>query len=177
MPKHETRTTVTRMNLLTDTEKLSMDDDRYEEIYKVSYRVAFKLLGHREASEDVAIETIARLIEKNMLEDNYANGYAAKVATRLVISGWRKDAVRRKYAHNFQSTDQQSTNYLSDIRLDLRKALKKLSSRQRDIVSMRYLADLSEADTASALNLSVGTVKSTLHDALSRLRTMVEVKP
>jgi RNA polymerase sigma factor (sigma-70 family) len=177
IPEYVSSTTVTSMEPVTDTHTHSLSEDLYNEIYAVSYRVAYKLMGHREASEDVAIETLAKLLEKNILDEDHAHGYAARVASRLVISGWRKDAVRRKYAHKLLPDNESPAGDLSNIRLDLRQALKKLSARQRDVVVMRYLADISEADTARALNLSVGTVKSTSHDALNRLRTMVEVMP
>jgi RNA polymerase sigma-70 factor, ECF subfamily len=40
-------------------------------------------------------------------------------------------------------------------------------------VSCRYLLELSEAETAVALNIPAGTVKSRLHRALASLRTEV----
>jgi DNA-directed RNA polymerase specialized sigma24 family protein len=42
------------------------------------------------------------------------------------------------------------------------------------IASYRYLLDLSEADTAEALGIPRGTVKSRLSRALSRLRRVME---
>jgi DNA-directed RNA polymerase specialized sigma24 family protein len=50
-------------------------------------------------------------------------------------------------------------------------ALNRLTARQRSVVVMRYYLDLSEAETAAELGVSKGTVKSTLHHAMSRLRT------
>jgi RNA polymerase sigma factor (sigma-70 family) len=49
-------------------------------------------------------------------------------------------------------------------------ALQTLPPRQRAIVVLRYLQDLSEADTAAALGISVGAVKSGAARALARLR-------
>ncbi len=71
----------------------------------------------------------------------------------------------------------ENSYHSSDVRLDLRRALKKLTKRQREMVVLRYLADLTEADVAQFMDCSVGTVKSTTHDALARMKTMVEVKP
>jgi len=48
--------------------------------------------------------------------------------------------------------------------------LGRLTPRQRSVVVLRHLADLPLADVADALAISIGTVKSTLHDAYSRLR-------
>ena len=49
-------------------------------------------------------------------------------------------------------------------------ALNRLGPRQRAVVVLRYWLDLSEADTAAALNCSVGTVKSQASRALATLR-------
>ena len=45
-----------------------------------------------------------------------------------------------------------------------------LPDRQRIAVVLRYLADLPIADVATAMGCAQGTVKSTLHTALTRLR-------
>ncbi len=155
------------------------DNSIIEESYKVAFRVAYKLLGNREASEDVAIEAVSKLIEKEFAKESFAPSYTARVSARLVISQWRKDAVARKYAPllNQQISSFDNAYDQSNLRLDLRKALTKLSKKQRETIVLRYLADLPEKDVAEFLKCSLGTVKSTTHDALARLKTMVEVKP
>ena len=50
------------------------------------------------------------------------------------------------------------------------RALAGLGKRQRAIVVLRYYEDLTEAETAHALDISVGTVKSTTARALAKLR-------
>lgn len=53
---------------------------------------------------------------------------------------------------------------------DLRRALATLPKRQRAVVVLRYFEDLTEAETARALDVSVGTVKSQSAKALAKLR-------
>jgi RNA polymerase sigma factor (sigma-70 family) len=55
-------------------------------------------------------------------------------------------------------------------RVALLTALDQLSESDRDVISCRYLAELTEAETAAALGLRPGTVKSRLSRALGRLR-------
>jgi RNA polymerase sigma-70 factor (sigma-E family) len=58
-----------------------------------------------------------------------------------------------------------------DVRASVVAALGSLPARQRAVVVLRYFADLTEAQAASALGCSVGTVKSQTARALARLRT------
>lgn len=58
-------------------------------------------------------------------------------------------------------------------RLDLQRALLRLTKRQPDAVVLRYIADLSEADVAALLGCSPGTVKSHLNRGTSRLRLIL----
>ena len=55
-------------------------------------------------------------------------------------------------------------------RLALAEALRRLPRRQRDVVVLRYLADLSEADVAESLGVSAGSVKQHAHRAVDALR-------
>lgn len=59
-------------------------------------------------------------------------------------------------------------------RLALRDALAELTSRERAVVVLRYLEDLSEADTARELDIRVGTVKSACNRAIGKLREAAE---
>jgi RNA polymerase sigma-70 factor, ECF subfamily len=58
----------------------------------------------------------------------------------------------------------------SDERDELRRLLGGLSPRERAVVVLRYYCDQSEHETAAALGMPIGTVKSTCARALARLR-------
>jgi RNA polymerase sigma factor (sigma-70 family) len=58
----------------------------------------------------------------------------------------------------------------AETRRALRDALERLPDRDRLVISCRYLLELSEAETAAALDCPPGTVKSRLSRALARLR-------
>lgn len=59
-------------------------------------------------------------------------------------------------------------------RTALLNAIKTLPDKDREVVTCRYLLDLSEAETAQTLGLAKGTVKSRLSRALARLRPLLE---
>lgn len=57
--------------------------------------------------------------------------------------------------------------------LDLERAVARLPTRQREAVDLHYFAGLTVVETAAAMGCAEGTVKSTLSDARSRLRTLL----
>jgi DNA-directed RNA polymerase specialized sigma24 family protein len=57
--------------------------------------------------------------------------------------------------------------------LDVRAALTRLPFRKRTCVVMRHALDLSEKDTAAALGISVGTVKSQTSKGMAELERLL----
>jgi len=61
-----------------------------------------------------------------------------------------------------------------ETQAEVRAALAALDDAERLVVTCRYLLGLSEAETAAALGIPAGTVKSRLHRGLHRLRDRLE---
>lgn len=61
----------------------------------------------------------------------------------------------------------------NEARRQLAAAVAALPERDREVVALRYFAELSEAETAEALGCPAGTVKSRLSRALVRLRSVL----
>lgn len=59
-------------------------------------------------------------------------------------------------------------------RVDLERAIARLSRRQRLAIECVYFVGLSISDTAAVMGCAEGTVKSTLADARARLRSLLE---
>ena len=60
---------------------------------------------------------------------------------------------------------------------EIDRAVAQLNPKQRSVVICRYYLDWSTAQTAAALEISPGTVKSRLHTALTTLRARVHADP
>ena len=57
-----------------------------------------------------------------------------------------------------------------DTRMDLDRAVRRLPERQRLVVTLYYVVDLTVADIAQVLGIKPGSVKSALFDARHQLR-------
>lgn len=66
--------------------------------------------------------------------------------------------------------DQELAAAVSDARLDLSAALKRISPPLREVVVLKYYSGCTQAEIAAIVGLPQGTVKSRLHQALIRLR-------
>ena len=63
-------------------------------------------------------------------------------------------------------------SHTTELKLTVRAALRRLTPRQRAVLFLRHFEDLPEAEVAQILECGVGTVRSTNHRALARLRAV-----
>jgi RNA polymerase sigma factor (sigma-70 family) len=144
---------------------------RYDALRRLAYRPAYRLLGSRAAGEDIADETLARAFARWRRISSHADAWVVRVATNLALDVGRE---RARAARQGQAlVDPAMVDPHSELRLDLQAALRSLPKRQREVVALRFLVDMSERETAAALGLNVGTVKSHAARGLARLRLSV----
>lgn len=141
-------------------------DASFETLFVVAYRVAYRVLGSRDEADDIASETLARTWSAWSRVDGHAPAWVARVSGNLAISAIR----RRARAERLPWRTAAPAPAMTDLRHDLTIALRRLPRRQRQVLVLRYLADLPELDVAAALGCSVGTVKQHAHRALAALR-------
>ena len=153
--------------------------DAFAEFYtdhkRSALRLAYLLTGDGELAEEVVANVFVRLYPKHTTIEEPA-GYIRRAIINEVNSTFRKFAVRRRYAETHRSSDAAAADSGVDDRDAVQRALLMLPVRQRAAVAMRYLDDLSEADTATALGVSVGTVKAQVSRGLDRLREILDAK-
>jgi len=148
-------------------------EEAFEDLYVRAYGVAYQLLGRRSEAEDVAQETLARAFVRWRRIRGYAEAWVVRVAGNLAIDVWR----RRQRVDADGTTDRHGATAPGPDgqRVDLHRALDTLSRRQREVIVLRFLADLPEADVAKALGCSVGSVKQHASRGLATLRTSMAV--
>ncbi|MBH5335843.1 SigE family RNA polymerase sigma factor [Streptomyces pactum] len=108
------------------------------------------------------------------IEDHRAlDGYVRRALLNTRTSQWRKRRIDEFICAELPepepvpATDPAERQMLRDA---MWRAVLRLPARQRAMVVLRYYEDLSEAQTAEVLGVSVGTVKSAVSRALGKLR-------
>jgi RNA polymerase sigma-70 factor (sigma-E family) len=134
-------------------------------------RTAYLLTGNRTDAEDLLQTALAKtyLAWGRIREHEAVDAYVRRVLVTTQTSFWRR---RRPEALYDEVPEQAGRDHHADSDLHdaLWTALARLSRKQRAAVVLRYYEDLSEAETARVLGVSVGTVKSTTSRALALLR-------
>lgn len=139
-------------------------------------RTAFLLTGDRGHAEDLLQTTFERTARRWTKISGEPEAYARTVLANLATDRWRRRAARPAEVYG-NLPDPAGGDIASDLvtRSSLVAALGELTRRQRTVLVLRYFDDLTEAETAQALGITVGTVKSTANRALARLRELAGV--
>jgi RNA polymerase sigma-70 factor (sigma-E family) len=147
-------------------------DAEFHALFECAYRVAYRILGNRHDADDIANETMAKAWLRWDAISGYGPAWVARCSANAALSQVR----RRKLFERLPLVPARPATSSSELREDLVRALRQLSSRQRDVLVLRYVADLAEAEVAAALGCSVGTVKQHAHRGLRALRTNSNLK-
>lgn len=157
--------------------ELSADFDRFVlDRSTALLRTAVLLVGDRGHAEDILQTALLRLATRWRSVHTAPEAYVRQVLVNLARDRWRRGR-RRVREHELTNvehvTDGRDPADTVADREALRKALAGLPRRQREVVVLRFFADLSVADTAQALRTSEGTVKAHTSRAVARLRQLL----
>jgi RNA polymerase sigma-70 factor (sigma-E family) len=135
-------------------------------------RTAYLLSGNRADAEDLLQTALAKtyLSWDRIREREALDGYVRRIMVNTHTSWWRRRKVDEYPTADLPERSQREATEDVDLHDALWTALASLPKRQRAMVVLRYYEDLTEAETADVLGVSVGTVKSTTSRALHKLR-------
>ncbi len=137
-------------------------------------RSAYLLTGDRAQAEDLVQEAVIKVAERwGRLRSGHPTAYARTIIVHDHASWWRR---RRESPSADPVGDSAVPETDHAGRSVLISALGELPRRQRAVVVLRYFDDLTERETAEALGVTIGTVKSQAHAALRRLRSHAELR-
>ncbi|SEF60457.1 RNA polymerase sigma-70 factor, sigma-E family [Nonomuraea solani] len=153
--------------------------DRYEGFHEFVrdrqqslMRTAYLLTGNAHLAEDLLQTVLTRVASHwaKLARNGNPEAYARKALVNQTIS-WR----RRKQVE-LPGVEPPERGHSHDEatlrRLALRQALGRLTPKQRAVIVLRFYEDRTEAETAQLMGVSLGTVKSQTHYALSKLRAL-----
>jgi len=134
-------------------------------------RVAYLLTGDQHAAEDLLQTALTKAAARWGRIHTSPEAYVRQVMYREQVSGWRRRA-RRRETTMADVPDQAAAaaDISAETRLSVQQALRALPARKRAVLVLRYFEDLPEAQVASILGCSVGTVRSQTHKAITQLR-------
>lgn len=142
-------------------------------------RTAYLLTGNRADAEDLVQSVLAKTyLAWNRIEDRAAlDGYVRRAMVNTHISWWRRRRVEEFPTDEVPDQAVADHSVGSDIQESLQRAIARLPQRMRDAVLLRYYQDMTEAEVAEVLGVSLGTVKSTVSRAVAKLRIDADLQP
>lgn len=146
-------------------------------------RAACLLTGDPHTAEDLVQSALLRVWPRwaRICAQGDPDAYVRTVLMNLFLSSLRKRrwqmSTADPQAYERQDGRGDAARDAVDSMLYIRHMLADLAPRQRAVLVLRYYLDLSEAETASTLGCSVGTVKSQAAKGTAKLRARLDPTP
>jgi RNA polymerase sigma-70 factor (sigma-E family) len=142
-------------------------------------KLAFVVCGDHEQAQDAVQEALIRVYHRwSRISDPLA--YARRTVVNATREDWRRDRrsdrLHRVIAQTPSGGESNDPQDRVPQRDALMAALDALPHAQRVVIVLRYDIQLSEAETASTLDIPIGTVKSRVNRALARLREVLNAE-
>ena len=140
-------------------------------------RLAYIMLGNAAAAEDVVHEAFCGLYRRwpQLHDRSKALGYVRSAVlngSRSVLR--RKPVVELADGHQLPASSAEAAILTDETRREVVHALRRLPSRQREVLTMRFYLDLADDEIAAAVGIGSGAVRSAAHRGLKSLRRALE---
>lgn len=154
----------------------------YDTLSPAIYAYAMRLLGDADLAEECIADTFSRFL--NALHvgggpQNYLKAYLYRVAHNWITDRYRHTRPETPLEQEYElpaGEEVEPHNTVADEleRQELRHALALLTPEQRQVITLKYMENLDNAEIAQALQKPVGAVKSLQHRALATLRRILD---
>ena len=157
--------------------------DRYRDVL---FGTAVLMTGNRAVAEEQVQEALLSAWRgiRGFRLGNPVKPWLVRILVNAVLSQQRRKALPTVLLNDtgpdepyLDAGDPAATLDALEERLVLRRAIAELSPDHRQVVTLRYFAGLTVPETARALGVREGTVKSRLHRALAVLREQLDERP
>lgn len=142
-------------------------------------RYAYFVSGNADDAADLVQEALVKTFGRvrNGFTVASAEAYVRRAILNTHLDSRRRRQRWRRIAHLTATPDILETiEQPSDDSLDLQSQLARLSPRERACIVLRYYEDLKVDDIAEQLDISAGSVKRYLSDALARLGDILDTE-
>jgi RNA polymerase sigma-70 factor (sigma-E family) len=134
-------------------------------------RTAYLLTGDWGLAEDLLQTALSRVYPRwSRIQLDDPEGYVRKALVNTWSSWWRRKWRGETPTEQLPDAEAPDAYGEADRRDAVRVALRRLPPKQRAVVVLRFHEDMTEAQVAAVLGISVGTVKSQAARALAKLR-------
>jgi RNA polymerase sigma factor (sigma-70 family) len=134
------------------------------EVTKVTRAVGLGSWSAEEAAQEALIDVIEAI--KGLRDPELVVGWAQKIAARRAVA-----AIKRERERGEEPLDPLLVGLALNLKTrPLLEAFHALPARQRAVLGLRLILDMSEAEVSEALGIAPGTVKFHLHVARERLQ-------
>lgn len=154
--------------------------DRYKE--RLYWHIRKIVISH-EDTDDI-LQNVFLKVWQGLQEFRYESKlytWMYRIATNEALN-FLNEKSRKVYGNsdeisNYLENTLESDTYFSgdDIQKELQKAILTLSERQRLIFNMKYFDDMPYDDIAEILNVAVGTLKATYHNAVKKIEESLKI--
>lgn len=157
----------------------------YEQTSSRLFGLALRVVRRRDMAEDVLQEAFLTIWR---VAGDYRASLSPPMAWMcLIVRSRALDALRRRTTERADLTDEWDDDAMESLEGDaanpmdltlaseqafaLQQCLQRLEGKQREVISLAYLRDLSHSDLSSQLQLPLGTVKTWIRRGLEQLRS------
>jgi RNA polymerase sigma-70 factor (sigma-E family) len=150
----------------------------WREHYRPLVRLARLLVDDHGTAEELVQDAFVRVASRlHRVPPAKAPAYLRSAVLNGARSSLRRRRVQQRHATEGPSLTAASSEHDAlrhAHRQAVLDAVRTLPRRQRDVLLLRYFLDLSERDTADALGISPGSVKTHAHRGLAALAELLE---
>jgi RNA polymerase sigma-70 factor (ECF subfamily) len=153
----------------------AMSEEEFHALYAATARPILAYLvgvtGRRDVADDVLQETYCRFLvrQPGVMAGDEARRYLFRIATNLLRDRWRaaEDRPAVEIADEGSSPD-------LDIQIDVRRAMRMLKPRERELLWLAYVEGMSHAEIAESTGLGVMSVRLLLFRARRRAAALLQ---
>lgn len=150
-----------------------------EPLIRRVYNYAAYRLGDGADAEDATSETLERALRYRQSYDprnGSAQAWLLGIARRVVDDRLSRSRIAASYDLDAEVAGDDELASETIERLSLRSALAELSQDERDLIAMRYGADLTAGDIARITGARTNTIEVALHRTLAKLRQRMDTR-